>query len=413
MNVGIFLATLRPTAAAEQRFQGAIFDALTKFSAPEYKFFVLTHELPDAPPASDRLTYVKLAERGGRAKRALGLWKRLAGKYLLAAVSLIGAREDTMAAIRRWACPEPPHRQQVRDLDLRIIWNLSQKVLDAPVPFIRIVWDVNHRIHSMFPEFAYTRYGFDGIEHDMPASLARASYVLVGTHEGKRELETMYNVYPAKIRVVPFPTPIMPPRAAPIGRMRETPYIFYPARFWPHKNHVVVLEALKILGDKWQLRPDCVFSGVDEGNLDYVQRYAERLGVRDQIHYIGSVAEDQLTALYEDAAALVYASAVGPDNLPPLEAMALGCPVITAEVPGAHEQYGDAPLFFPSTDEDILAQHIRTVLTDDAVRHDLIERGRRRAASWTPDDYVKSVIDILEEFEKIARAWERCDSEFT
>src|SRR6202020_3153539 len=93
----------------------------------------------------------------------------------------------------------------------------------------------------------------------------------------------------------------------------------------------------------------------DGGNLDYVLRYAERLGVRDLVDYRGRVSEEELGALYTGAWALTYASGVGPDNLPPLEAMALGCPVVTADVPGAQEQFGDSALRFHPTDEAALA----------------------------------------------------------
>src|SRR5262249_39634600 len=100
-------------------------------------------------------------------------------------------------------------------------------------------------------------------------------------------------------------------------------------------------------------------------------------------------------------------------NFPPLEAMASGCPVITADVRGAREQYGDAALFFPPTSDVELARRIKELVDDDRARQDLISRGYRRAASWTPDDYVSAVIQILNEFAATARAWERCDSVFS
>ncbi len=418
MNIGVFLASLKPTAAAEQRFQGAIFDALRRHCPTHFRFHVLTFEPPDAPPVSDNIAYVKIATREGRWARTASLWKRLVGRYLLALINLSGGNAGRLhAAVLGWMAPEPLYFQQIRDLNLRIIWNLSQQVLHSPVPFIRIIWDVNHRIHSMYPEFSYARYGFDGCEADFPASLARASYVLVGTEEGKHQLVTMYQVHASKIRVIPFPTPALPERIpvqqADTRSVRGMSYIFYPARFWPHKNHVVILHALKILADRWGIRLRCVFSGVDEGNLAYVLRVARELDVHGQVEYLGSVSEAELATLYRRAFALVYASAVGPDNLPPLEAMALGCPVITADVPGAREQYSDAALFFAPTNEEQLALRLKDLFDNSALRQNLIDRGARRAASWTSEDYVKSVMGILEEFALTARAWERCDSKFT
>ena len=413
LNVGIFLASLRPTAAAEQRFQGSIFDALAKANRPDFKLFVLTYELPDETQASSSVTYVKLRASSGRVARAAALWAQLAGRYARSLISLFGGSGGAIdQATARWMRREPDHFQQLRDLNIRIIWNLSQKVLESPIPFTMVMWDVNHRIHSMYPEFSYARYGFDGCEANYPYLLARASYVLVGTEEGKRQLVDMYGVHAGKIHVTPFPTPRLP-GADVAGSGDRPPYIFYPARFWPHKNHVVIVAALKILRERWGMRLRCVFSGADEGNLDYVLRVAEDLGVRDQIEYVGTVSEEQVGELYRHAFALVYASAVGPDNLPPLEAMALSCPVLTADVPGAREQYGDAALFFSPTDERALAALLKTLKDDPDLRQSLIDRGRRRAADWTPEDYVDSVFDVLQEFALTARAWERCDSQFT
>jgi glycosyltransferase involved in cell wall biosynthesis len=301
----------------------------------------------------------------------------------------------------------------MRDLNIRLLWNMNQHELKVPVPFMRTIWEANHRIHPMYPEYSHTVHGFDGLDAGMADSLARASYVITGTKEGKRQLVEMLGVSEAKVRVIPFPTPILPdPKsesvAAPLGR-----YILYPARFWPHKNHVVILDALKILKQDYSIELPCVFTGADRGNLAYVLSYAKRLGIQDLIDYRGEVTDEELAALYMSAVALVYASAMGPDNLPPLEAMALACPVITADVPGAREQCGDAALYFGSTDERSLVDLLLMLLADKPIRQQQILRGKERITKLSGDDYATAVMNILDEFSAIARAWERCDSMFT
>ena len=66
--------------------------------------------------------------------------------------------------------------------------------------------------------------------------------------------------------------------------------------------------------------------------------------------------------MYKNAFALVYASFLGPNNIPPLEACALGCPVVAANIPGAFEQMGDAAAFFDPKDEYDLAEKIKMLL---------------------------------------------------
>jgi glycosyltransferase involved in cell wall biosynthesis len=132
--------------------------------------------------------------------------------------------------------------------------------------------------------------------------------------------------------------------------------------------------------------------------------------VRDLIDYRGRVSEAELGALYAGAWALTYASGVGPDNLPPLDAMALGCPVITADVPGAEDQFGEAALRFHPTDEAALVAQLLRLDREPGLRDELIRRGSALAARLPPEGYVASVLEILDEFAKVARAWERCDS---
>jgi glycosyltransferase involved in cell wall biosynthesis len=414
MNIGIYVTSLRPRAAAQARFQHALFAGLERLAGHRYHFMVFSQDQAARSEETDAFSYHQL-RREGRFSPLARWFKPRLGRVLLGARGILGASGGRLNdAIRRWSHVEPAYYQQLRDLNVRLLWNMNQHELPTPLPFIRTIWDVNHRIHSMYPEFSYTRFGFDGCEAGMAQSLARASYVIVGTEEGGRQVTSLFGASPTKVRVIPFPTPLLP--KVDLGAARDAdhrPYIFYPARFWPHKNHYVILAALKLLREARGLDVRCVFTGADEGNLAYVLSSAARLGVDDLVEYHGQVSDERLVELYAGASALVYASAVGPDNLPPLEAMSLDCPVVTAEVPGAREQYGEAALYFPPADERALAEQIATLLQQPKIRQTLITRGRSRATLFTVDDYAAGVLEILDEFAQLARAWPRCDSEFT
>ena len=416
MNVGIFVTSLNPKGAAQARFQQALLTGLQKLNSQRYRFIVLSNDVPEGFKDSDNFTYLKIERNRGWTRVAHFLKARI-GRSLLFVCELCGLGGGRLVRdITRWMSWEPRYHEQLRELNVRLFWNMNQHELPTRVPFIRTIWDLNHRIHSMYPEFSHTRFTFDGLDRNLAYSLARASYVIVGTEEGKRQVESIYGVYHGKVRVIPFPTPELAANEEYSGDGRQIargPYIFYPARLWPHKNHVVAIAAMKILKSKWNLIVHCVFSGADEGNLGHVLRYAEALGVKDQVEYVGVVPEKDLVALYKGALALVYASAVGPDNLPPLEAMSLGCPVITAEVPGTREQCGDAALYFLPTSDQQLADRIKEVLENSTVRNRLIDHGRARAASWRVEDYAHEMIVLFDEFALIARAWEKSDSAFT
>ena len=321
---------------------------------------------------------------------------------------------------KRWpevigrACREPSHYSLIRYHNIRLIYNLNQHSIPSPVPFIQTVWDANHRIHSFFPEFSYTRFGFEALDLSLRQSLVRCSYVVTGTEAGAKQLVQMLGVSASKIRVIPFPTPSLPPPShSIIHTFGDYPFILYPARLWPHKNHSVIFHALAQLKQHYQIDFKLVSVGADSGNLEYLKSLALDLSISDRVHFAGEVDDNVLAMLYHKAFALVFASAVGPDNLPPLEAMAIGCPAIVARNEGTEEQFGDSVLTFSPYDEADLAKAIHCLATNPSLRVSLINKGKQLAAQQTPLSYVRMVFEIFEEFYLVARNWERCDSVFT
>jgi glycosyltransferase involved in cell wall biosynthesis len=97
---------------------------------------------------------------------------------------------------------------------------------------------------------------------------------------------------------------------------------------------------------------------------------------------------------------------LGQENLPPLEALAIGCPVIAAGIPGAKEQLGDAALFFSPLDENELARTILKLKESASIRSDLIQRGRDRARRFTSDEIAVKTFEILDRFAAIRRCWD-------
>ena len=96
-------------------------------------------------------------------------------------------------------------------------------------------------------------------------------------------------------------------------------------------------------------------------------------------------------------------------SLPPLEAFALDCPVIAADVAGAREQLEDAACYFDPRCADQLVEQILLLKNNEALRVKKIALGKRRALSWTSKDYVAKIIEIVEEFEPIRKCWSSKD----
>lgn len=146
-------------------------------------------------------------------------------------------------------------------------------------------------------------------------------------------------------------------------------FVLYPARAWPHKNHTRLFEAMAILR---RTRPDArlVLTG---GNLDELGPLPEG------VEWRGLVSTAELRELYRTAAALVFPSLYEGFGLPPLEAMASGCPVATATSGSLPEICGDAAVYVDPLDPVSIAAGM-----DEAIRRgpELSERGIVRAAEF-------------------------------
>jgi glycosyltransferase involved in cell wall biosynthesis len=186
-------------------------------------------------------------------------------------------------------------------------------------------------------------------------------------------------VDPARIRVVPHG--LDHARFRPGGDERD-PFLVYPARPWPHKNHDILLAALARVRER---RPEVELvltgAGLDGSTPEGVRR-------------LGVVRAEEVAALYRRASALVFPSLYEGFGWPVLEAMASGCPVAVARGNAAEELAGDAAVLFDPTSEDDVAAGILRVL-DEGPR--LVERGLERAGAYSWERCARAHEDVYSE----------------
>ncbi|WP_035985354.1 glycosyltransferase family 4 protein [Leptolyngbya sp. KIOST-1] len=297
-----------------------------------------------------------------------------------------------------------------------LCWALAPAALiqcpTRQVPYALTIWDLQHRLQPYFPEVSQGRE-WGKRERFYQINLPRATYIITGTERGKFEIERFYQIAPERIQVIPFPTPRLAEAIANSPAPKEdflarhglpSRYFFYPAQFWPHKNHSTLLQAFKLLVEQHG-DVALVLTGSDKGNAGYIRQLIHDLNLADRIHILGFVSKEDLACLYKHALGLVFPTHFGPDNLPPLEAFSLGCPVIASDVPGATEQLGDAAILVDPRDAAQLALAMKSLCEDETLRQELIQRGLTRSKSWQPGDYAKRLIALLDEFESIRHCW--------
>jgi glycosyltransferase involved in cell wall biosynthesis len=157
-------------------------------------------------------------------------------------------------------------------------------------------------------------------------------------------------------------------------------YLFYPASFWPHKNHLAMLDAVGRIGDDTL---HVVLTGAPFGRLPKIMQAAERHGLSGRLHHLGVVPDEALPVIYRHAEALLFPSTYEGFGMPPAEAMACGCPVASSLETSLREVCGDAALPLDPHDPAQMADAIRTLLADASLRDRLRTAGFAQAAKFT------------------------------
>ena len=171
-------------------------------------------------------------------------------------------------------------------------------------------------------------------------------------------------------------------------RLRRGGYVLAVGNLAPYKNLRTLLAATTL---ERPLAAEVVLVG---GSSSKVFRDAG-LELPTGVRLTGYVTDAQLRALYESAACFVFPSRYEGFGLPPLEAMACGCPVIASSAASIPEVCGDAALAFDCDDPRALRSQLDRLLGDPDLRARLADTGRLRAASYTWERAARGVLDAI------------------
>jgi glycosyltransferase involved in cell wall biosynthesis len=298
------------------------------------------------------------------------------------------------------ALPLPLSDGTAERLQADVVHFPSQAGFVTSIPSIYHPWDLQH-MH--YPEFFTPR---QLLTRDLAyrTFCSQAAIVSVATQWGKRDLVEHLGVDAEKIEVVPVApvlTAYAPPTAAEIVATRTRlnlpeQFAYYPAHSWPHKNHVAIIRALALLRSRGAVR-HAVFSGFDTPYTREILAEAGRLGVRGQVHFLGFVSPLTVQCLYRLATCLIFPSRFEGWGLPVCEAYLVGVPVGSSNASCLPETTSGAALLFDPDDIQAIAAIMETLFTDEAVRRDLVRRGRevvkhltwRRTAGELRELYLK------------------------
>jgi glycosyltransferase involved in cell wall biosynthesis len=229
------------------------------------------------------------------------------------------------------------------------------------LPWVTTLHDLQHR--DLPQLFSRAARAYRARAYDRTARRADA-VVVVSEFVRARAIELL-GLDPSRVTVVPHG--VDHDRFRPGAEPRE-PFLLYPARPWPHKNHAGLLEAFAILrGSRPELRLVLTGGG-------------HPAAAPEGVEVLGTVGDDELASLYRRAACLVFPSLYEGFGLPALEAMASGCPVAASDRGALPEVCADAAVLFDPDHPDAIAAGVIEALDRAA---ELSERGIARATGFT------------------------------
>jgi glycosyltransferase involved in cell wall biosynthesis len=261
------------------------------------------------------------------------------------------------------------------------------------VPTVVTVVDTLHRD---FP-FSIPVQAREWRELQFRKLLAAGDFFQVISEFTAERLKSLYHVPPERIFVTHLP---IHARLTPAAVDRQ-PFFFYPANFWVHKNHEVLLIAYQFyLGrcagqQKWEL----VLTGHWDERARLLRTIADDLGISAHVKFMGHVSEKDLARLYSSASCLVFPSLHEGFGIPIVEAMSFGLPIICGRETSIPEIAGPAAFCADVRNPQKLGEALFMIAGNEGLRNELVALGKERLKRF---DFALEVRRLADQFVAVA-----------
>jgi len=273
------------------------------------------------------------------------------------------------------------------------------------IPYITVIADI---MYKKYPSHQYV-----SLRNRLQAMIVHryaakySSISVVDSPLGMGDLNKYFKIPLDQIRVIPLVPPgyiynnhdMDAETATNILGKYPLPdrFLFYPSQLCSDKNHARLIQSLHLVERRYGVRIPLVLAGGRDESHDDIMRLIDRSGMSSQVIYVGFVSGKEVVALYKKAVALAYVSICGPTNIPPLEAMILGTPVLCSNLFSMPEQVGDAGLLFDPFSIEDMAEKIYKIWVDEDLRGELKQKGYERIKELTQENYAKQWETVIED----------------
>ena len=279
--------------------------------------------------------------------------------------------------------PIPYHVLFPNKADIRIFFNfIVPPNLDG-----HVITAIHDLTYLRYPE-TMKASNLEHLKRGMSYSIERSDRIITVSEFSKWELQKLLGVPPEKIDIV-YNAPSLVDEVADYQTTCEKygiqpPYILFVGTIEPRKNINRLLRAFDLLKSVYHIPHQLVLAGGKGWRDEEIYRTAQTIHYSKDVVFTGYVSSAEKNTLYRSANVFVFPSVYEGFGIPPLEAMACGCPVVCADAASLPEVVGNAAELVDPLSEESIAQGIWQVLSDETRAKELIQRGfeRARCFSW-------------------------------
>ncbi|MDC1163428.1 glycosyltransferase [Candidatus Pelagibacter sp.] len=191
------------------------------------------------------------------------------------------------------------------------------------IKFISTIFDLCHIEHKNFPEITEREFQFREMWINYIVKNTQA--IITNSIILQKQISKRYNFPLNRIFTIPF-NPIK--KTYKQKKASKINFFLYPANYWKHKNHDIIIKATKLLIDKNIKNFKCIFTGGDKGYLKEIIKLVNSYKLNQYFEIKKFINDKDLVNLYINCSAVIMTSHFGPTNLPPLEAFTYKRPLI-------------------------------------------------------------------------------------
>lgn len=286
----------------------------------------------------------------------------------------------------------------------KILYDLKPDLVHFPhfnVPilhngkFVVTIHDLIHQHQSLQRASTHGKLIFNvkkfGYKKVFGAAIRKSSKIFTPSKFVKDQLISEWMVDGEKIVVIPEGVNLPHPGGVLASHSIKYPYILYVGNAHPHKNIEGLIKAF------FEIRKN--YNGLKlvlAGKKNYFWEKIQKEYNQKDIIYTGFVSDEELVTLYKNAQVYVEPSFEEGFGLPILEAMSLGCPVVSSDIGSLKEVGGDAAIYFNPLSIEDMAEKINSVLDSEKLRKELIEKGKKRVKEFSWKKMAEQTLEVYE-----------------